>query len=79
MPNPPTPLNTKLTDHQKNVVDTMRRMGALNPDKARGAEDIMKLTRMPKGRVLSVVQELEKMRLVERAPSHKQHKYFLRA
>lgn len=79
MPSLPTTMNTKLTDHQKNVIDALRRMGALNPDKARGAEDIVKLTRMPKGRVLSVVQELENLRLLERAHTHKQHKYFLRA
>lgn len=74
-----TPTNVKLNDHQKKVVDTLRSMGAVNEQKARSAEDLMKVTRIPKGRVLSVVQELEKLRLLERAPSHKQHKYFLRA
>lgn len=74
-----TPANVKLSDNQKKIVDTLRSMGALNEEKARSAEDVMKLTKMPKGRVLSIVQELEKLRLIERARSHKQHKYYLRA
>jgi len=65
------------SDRASKVYDTMKEAGAVTEDKMRDADTITKLARMPKGMVLSALQELEGKGYAKRRARDKAAGYYL--
>jgi hypothetical protein len=66
-----------MTDQQKKLYETMKRLSATSPDKGKTADDIMKAGKFPKGQMLAWIQEMEKKGIVKRQSRDKAAWYYL--
>ena len=67
----------EMTDQQKRLYETMKRLSATGPDKGKTADDIMKAGKFAKGQMLAWLQELEKKGIVKRLSRDKAAWYYL--
>lgn len=67
----------EMSDQQKKVYETMKRLSATSPDKGKTADDIMKAGKFPKGQMLAWIQEMEKKGIVKRVSRDKAAWYYL--
>lgn len=67
----------EMSDQQRKLYDTMKRLNAVGPDKGKTADDIMKAGKFPKGQMLAWIQELEKKGVVKRVARDKAAWYYL--
>jgi len=67
----------EMSDQQKKVYDTMKRLSAMSPDKGKTADDIMKAGKFPKGQMLAWIQEMEKKGIIKRVARDKAAWYYL--
>jgi len=73
----PTGAMPDMTDQQRKVYDTLKRLNAIAPDKGKTADDIMKAGKFPKGQMLAWIQELEKKGIVKRVARDKAAWYYV--
>ena len=66
-----------VSDRAKKVYDAMKSAGATSEDKMRDADAITKMARLPKGMVLSALQELESKGYARRRAREKAAGYYL--
>lgn len=74
---PPSGAPPEMTDQQRKLYDTMKRLNAVGPDKGKTADDIMKAGKFAKGQMLSWIQEMEKKGIVKRVARDKAAWYYL--
>jgi predicted Rossmann fold nucleotide-binding protein DprA/Smf involved in DNA uptake len=67
----------EMTDQQKKLYETMKRLSATAPDKGKTADDIMKAGKFAKGQMLAWLQEMEKKGIVKRQSRDKAAWYYL--
>jgi len=65
------------SDRTSKVYDAMKAAGAVSEDKMRDADAITKMAKMPKGMVLSALQELEAKGYAKRRARDKSAGYYL--
>jgi hypothetical protein len=65
-------------DNHRKVLDLLKRMGAVSPERGKTPDDIAKLGKIPKGKLVGWLHELERMKPIESVARHKSHAYFLR-
>ncbi len=66
-----------VSDRAAKVYDTMKSAGMTSEDKMRDADAITKMSRLPKGMVLSALQELEGKGYARRRAREKAAGYYL--
>ena len=66
-----------VADRANKVYDAMKSAGMTSEDKMRDADAITKLSRLPKGMVLSALQELESKGYAKRRAREKAAGYYL--
>ena len=66
-----------VSDRANKVYDAMKAAGMTAEDKMRDADSITKLARLPKGMVLSCLQELESKGYVRRRAREKAAGYYI--
>ena len=66
-----------ISDRANKVYDAMKAAGATSEDKMRDADAITKMARLPKGMVLSALQELEAKGYARRRAREKAAGYYL--
>ncbi len=66
-----------VSDRANKVYDAMKSAGMTSEDKMRDADAITKLSRLPKGMVLSALQELESKGYAKRRAREKAAGYYL--
>ncbi len=66
-----------VSDRANKVYDVMKAAGATSEDKMRDADAITKMARLPKGFVLSALQELESKGYAKRRAREKAAGYYL--
>ncbi len=66
-----------VSDRANKVYDTMKSAGATAEDKMRDADAITKMVKLPKGMVLSALQELEAKGYVKRRAREKAAGYYI--
>ncbi len=66
-----------VSDRANKVYDVMKSAGATSEDKMRDADAITKMARLPKGMVLSALQELESKGYAKRRAREKAAGYYL--
>jgi len=79
---PPPPIDAMTmpedtSDRATKVYDTMKEAGAVSEDKMKDADSITKMAKLPKGMVLSALQELESKGYAKRRARDKAAGYFL--
>src|SRR5438093_10655496 len=78
---PPPPEDSRLpedtSDRASKVYDTMKSAGVTSEDKMRDADAITKMVKLPKGMVLSALQELESKGYAKRRAREKAAGYYL--
>lgn len=77
MQTPPAGAGPEMTDQQRKVYDTMKRLSATAADKGKTADDIMKAGKFPKGQMLAWIQEMEKKGIIKRVSRDKAAWYYL--
>jgi hypothetical protein len=75
-PQPTTPAPS-LNDNQRKLYDVMKKIGAVDAEHAKTAEDIVKVGKFPKGQMLAWLQELEKLGYAKRKVGNKAAHYHL--
>jgi len=65
------------SDRTSKVYDVMKSAGATSEDKMRDADAIQKMVKLPKGMVLSALQELEAKGYAKRRARDKSAGYYL--
>jgi len=65
------------SDRATKVYDGMKQAGAVSEDKMKDADSITKMVKLPKGMVLSALQELESKGYAKRRARDKAAGYFL--
>jgi len=68
---------TDISDKANKVYDTMKSAGLSSEDRMRDADAITKMAKMPKGMVLSALQELEAKGYAKRRAREKAAGYYL--
>jgi len=66
-----------VSDRANKVYDAMKSAGATSEDKMKDADAITKIAKLPKGMVLSALQELEAKRYAKRRAREKAAGYYL--
>ncbi len=66
-----------VSDRANKVYDAMKSAGAMSEDKMRDADAITKIAKLPKGMVLSALQELEAKGYAKRRAREKAAGYYL--
>jgi len=66
-----------VSDRGNKVYDVMKSAGATSEDKMRDADAITKMAKLPKGMVLSALQELESKGYAKRRAREKAAGYYL--
>lgn len=66
-----------VSDRANKVYDAMKQAGAMTEDKMRDADAITKIAKLPKGMVLSALQELEAKGYAKRRAREKAAGYYL--
>lgn len=66
-----------VSDKSNKVYDAMKSAGMTSEDKMRDADAITKMSKMPKGMVLSALQELESKGYAKRRAREKAAGYYL--
>ena len=66
-----------ISDRANKVYDAMKSAGATSEDKMKDADSITKMARLPKGMVLSALQELEGKGYARRRAREKAAGYYL--
>lgn len=67
----------EMTDQQKKLYETMKRLSATSPDKGKTADDIGRAGKFPKGQMLSWLQEMEKKGIIKRVSRDKAAWYYI--
>lgn len=68
---------TPLREHERNLTDLMARMGATTVERARSAEEIGQRGRLAKGKLMTLLSDLERQGRVEHVNRGKTAGYYL--
>ncbi len=67
----------ELTGSTKKVFEAMVKLGTKGEEKAKGMDDIVRESKLPKGTVANSITELTKLKLVKRRSGEKTARYFI--
>lgn len=67
----------ELTPNAQKVYDALKRAGATNPDSLKTADDVMRVSRLPKGMVNNALMELVAKGYAKRVAREKAAGYYL--